>query len=1048
MFVDFFIWRPIFATVLAILITLAGAICIPTLPIAVFPEVTPPTVQVKATYTGAPAAVVESTVTVPLEEQINGVEGMIYMSSTSANDGSSIITVTFGVGYDLDIAAVDTQNRAQIAQPQLPDEVNRQGVTVKKQSPDFVIAVDLVSPDKSRDQLYLSNYASIHIVDVLKRVPGVGDVVVFGARDYAMRIWLNPDRLANLGLTATDVVSAIKEQNAQVPAGQIGQPPVPRGQRFQYPIVTQGRLSSVPEFENIIVRTRPDGSVVRIRDVGRVELGAQDYSTYAQVNTNPTINIAIYQLPGGNALDIAGRVRAEMQKLEARFPPGVGYTIVYDTTMFVRQSIREVLITLLEALGLVILVVFVFLQGWRATLIPAIAIPVSLIGTFALLKVMGFSINTLTLFGLVLAIGLVVDDAIVVVENVSRLLQEKRLGAREAARQAMAEVTGPIVATSLVLMAVFVPVAFTPGTSGQLYQQFALTIAVAVALSTLNALTLSPALCAVFLRPTEARGWFFRTFNAGFDRASAAYQRLVKRSARARMLVLVVFVALGGLTYYMFRTVPTGFVPDEDQGYIIVSIQGPDGMSLERTLEVTNRVNAMMRATPGVENVLAFAGFNFLNGTSASNMASVFPVLKPWAERTTPELAITGVLANVRRQIAGISEAVVVAFNPPPIRGLSATGGFQFQVQDYGAEDLRTLERVTREIIRRGSARPELIGLFSSFRASTPQLYLDIDRTKAKALGVSLSDVSATLQVYLGSFYANDFNKYGRVYRVFVQADEAARTQPADIGRLYVRNSKGDMIPLSTLATVHPQVGPQTVDHYNLFRTAQISGSAAPGYSSGQAITTMQELARDVLPAGMGYEWSGITYQELQAGNVAPLIFSLALVFVFLFLAAQYESWLMPSMVILAVPLALLGALTAQHLRGLSNDIYCQIGLVMLIGLASKNAILIVEFARRRREEGRSIEDAAMEAALIRLRPILMTSFAFILGVLPLTFASGAGAAGRRSLGTAVFGGMVVSTFLNLVVVPVFYVIIERLRERRSRRAGPAAPAQSPATPA
>ena len=1049
MFVDFFIRRPIFATVLALVITLGGAISIPRLPIALFPEITPPTVQVKATYTGAPSEVVEATVTTPLEEQINGVQGMIYLSSVSANDGSSVIVVSFDVGYDLDIAAVDVQNRAQIAQAQLPSDVTRQGVTVKKQSTDLTVVVNLISPDGSRDELYLSNYATINIIDVLKRIPGVGDVVNFVGQDYSMRIWLDPDKLANLGVAASEVVAVVREQNAQVASGQLGQPPAPKDQQFQYPIVTLGRLAEVSQFADIIVRTRPDGSVVRVRDVGRVELGAQSYNSYSRLNGQPSIPVGVFQLPGGNALDVANRVRAAMEQLQPRFPKGVSYRIAYDTTTFVRESIKEVLITLFEALGLVILVVYVFLQGWRATLIPAITIPVSLVGTFAIMQALGFSINTLTMFGLVLAIGLVVDDAIVVVENVSRQLEEGTADPREAAHRAMAEVTGPIIATSLVLMAVFVPVGFTPGTSGRLYQQFALTIAVSVALSAVNALTLSPALCAVILRPTSAHGWFFRGFNTAFNRSARAYERVVQRSAQRWAVVLVTFVALGGVTYYLFQTVPTGFVPDEDQGYIIVSIQGPDGAALDRTRAVGDRVNKILMDTPGIRDVLVIGGFNFLNQTTAPNVATLFVILKPWAERKSPDLQLAGIFQRIRKQFASINEAVVVAFGPPPIRGLSSTGGIQFQVQDLGGQDIQTLDRATQEMIRRGNARPDLVGLFTTFRASTPQIYVDIDRTKAKSLGVAISDVASTLQIYMGSLYVNDFNLYGRVYRVFMQADEAARAKAADIGRLYVKNAQGQMIPLSTLVSTRPQVGPQTVDHYNLYRTAPNTASPAPGFSSGQAIDAMESLAREVLPAGMGFEWTGIAYQELQAGNVAPIIFSLALAFVFLFLAAQYESWVMPFMVMLSVPLALLGALLAQHLRGLANDIYCQIGLVMLIGLASKNAILIVEFARRRREEGLTIEAAAMEAARIRLRPILMTSFAFILGVLPLTIATGAGAAGRHSLGTAVFGGMVVSTFLNLVVVPVFYVVIERLRERfGAAPVAPATPERADTTPA
>jgi hydrophobe/amphiphile efflux-1 (HAE1) family protein len=1024
--VNFFIQRPIFATVIAIIIVLAGGVTIFRLPVAQFPPITPPTIQVGAFYPGASAEVVERTVTTPLEQQINGVQGMLYLSSSSGNNGSSGITITFDIGTDLDLAAQDVQNRAQNALAQLPSEVVQQGVSVTKQSTDFTLAVNLISPDGRYDDAFLSNYADLHVSDVLRRIPGIGQVLLFGARTYAMRIWLDADKMASLGLTAMDVYNAVGEQNIQAAAGSIGQPPAPRDQQFQYTVTTQGRLTEAAEFEHIIVRTQADGSIVYLKDVARVELGSQDYSSFVRLNGGPTAFVAIYTLPGGNALDVASQVKAQMERLAKRFPEGMAHTIVYDTTSFVKESITEVLLTLVEAILLVLLVVFVFLQNWRATLIPAITIPVSLIGTFVLMKALGFSINLLTLFGLVLATGLVVDDAIIVVENVTRFMVEHGRQARQAAQEAMAEVIGPIIATSLVLMAVFIPAAFMPGVSGQLYKQFALTIACSVGISTINALTLSPALCAVFLRPEGARrGWFFRQFNRGFDRLGQAYGRTVKGLIRGWVPVLTVFVALLALTYYMFRLVPTGFIPDEDQGYFVVNIQGPDGSSLERTRQVVYRVEAMLRAMPGVADIVTFS--------TASNSASVFVVLTPWAERKAPDLQLGAIIGAARRQFAAISEALVVAFNPPAIPGLGSAGGFQFELQDVDGLGLQTLAEQTQQLVRQGAQRPELTGMFSSFSPNTPQLYVDLDRTKAKTLGIPISDIFLTLQALLGSMYINDFNMYGRVYRVFLQADENFRSSAEDIGRLYVRTSAGEMVPLSAVARVRPAVGPQSIAHYNLYRSAEINGTAAPGVSSGEAIAAMERLAEQTLPQGVGYEWTGIAYQEIQSGHLAPFLFALALILVFLFLAAQYESWSMPFIVLLAVPLALLGALTAQWLRGLANDVYCQIGLVMLIGLASKNAILIVEFARRRREEGLSVEEAAMEAALTRLRPILMTALAFILGVVPLVLASGAGANSRHSLGTAVFGGMIVSTFLSLAVVPVIYVIIERLREHGRR---------------
>ena len=1029
--VDFFIQRPVLATVVAILITLVGAISIPILPIAQFPDIAPPTVNVSATYTGASAEVVETTVTDPIEEQINGVEGMTYMESYSSNDGTMNINVTFDVGYDLDIANVDVTNQVQLATPLVPEEVSKYGISVEKQSPSLILAVHLISPDGSRDELFLSNYIGIQIYQTLQRIPGVGNLTIWGEREYSMRVWLNPDKLASLGLTTNDVALAISEQNLQVAAGSIGEPPVPDGQQFQYTITTLGRLETVEEFGDIIIRAESDGTVVRIEDVARIELGAQSYDQDSLLDGKPAIGIGIYQLPGANALDVDKQVRATMEQLKKNFPSGVDYKIVYDTTEFVTASIVEVVKTLFEAFILVFIVVFVFLQNFRATLIPAITIPVSLIGTFALINAFGFSINTLSLFGLVLAIGLVVDDAIVVVENVSRMLQEKDISPKEATSAAMKEVTGPIVATSLVLMAVFVPVSLMPGISGQMYRQFALTIAFSVGISAINALTLSPALCALFLRKeTGPKWWFYRKFNDGFDRFKNGYQGWVKELTARWKLVVIVFAVLMALTVFMFKIVPTGFVPEEDQGYFIVNIQGPEGSSLERTNATMKEIYEILINTPGVAHVVSISGLNFLTSSSDSNSGAMFPVLAPWSERKSKGTQIDSILASVRKKFAGIQGAQAVAFNAPAIQGLSSTGGFQFELEDRTNLGLDTLQKVMGEIIGAGQKRPELVGLFAYFSVNTPGLYIELDRTKTKTQGVSISEVFQTLQGYLGSLYVNDFNLYGQVYKVFIQADAQYRNTMDDISRLYVRTDRGDLVPLDTLIDVSKIVGPETITHYNLYRSAEIDGDNAPGYSSGQAMDTMQELADQYMPEGMGFEWSGISYQEIKAGNLAPLIFGLSLVFVFLFLAALYESWAMPFMVMLAVPLALLGAMTAQWLRGLSDDIYCQIGLVMLIGLASKNAILIVEFAKQRREEGMPVQEAAMTAALIRLRPILMTAFAFILGVFPLVVASGAGANSRHSLGTAVFGGMIVSTLLSLIIVPVFYVIIEDLRER------------------
>ncbi|MCF8129045.1 MAG: multidrug efflux RND transporter permease subunit [Deltaproteobacteria bacterium] len=1034
MFVDFFIDRPIFAGVISIVISLAGAVCVILLPIAQFPEITPPTVKVQATYTGANAEVVEKTVTTPIEEQINGVEGMTYMSSISSSDGTSNITVTFDVGYNLDIAAVDVQNRVTMAQPQVPEDVRKYGITTQKQSPDFVLIICLYSENTEYDDLFLSNYAAINIVDRLKRLPGVGDVEIFGEKKYAMRLWLNPDKLTSMDMTAMDVINAVQEQNVQVAAGSIGLAPSPPGQVFTYSINTLGRLSTPKEFEDIIVRTKKDGSVIRVKDVGRVELGAENYGWYAHLNGGKAACIGVFQLPGANALQVAKEVYANMEQLKDRFPAGLKYTAAYDTTLFVKESIIEVIKTLLIAMLLVFLVVYIFLQNWRATLVPAIAIPVSLVGTFAVLQAFGFSINTLTLFGLVLAIGIVVDDAIVVVENASRCIDEKGMAPKEATKEAMHEVTGPIIATTLVLMSVFVPVAFMPGITGQLYRQFALTIAFSVGISALNALTLSPALCAALLRKTPDRqAWFFRKFNQVFNWCREQYLKGVRWFIKAWVLVFLVFAGLLFATYYMFTIVPTGFVPSEDQGYFMVMLQTPEGSSLDRTEKVCDRVENILQNMKGIKDVVMIGGYNLLNSANDTSSAAAFVMLDPWDERTTPQLSLEGLMGTFMGEVSGINEAVIIPFPPPPIQGLSTTGGFEFELQDLTGGSLVELRAMAENLMAAARQEPVLTPLSTTFEVNYPQFYIELDRTKAKSLKVSISDVFNTLQTFLGSMYVNDFNKFGRVYRVFLQAEKNYRANREDISKLYVRAQDGSMVPLSALVKVKQIRGVQNVKHYNLFRTISLYGGNAPGYSTGEAIAAMEKLADENLTSEYGYDWTGTAYQEIKAGGMAPYIFSLALIFAFLFLAAQYESWVMPMMVMLAVPLAILGALLAQHIRGIANDVYCQIGLVLLIGLASKNAILIVEFARELRVRGTSIVEAAVQASRERLRPILMTAFAFILGVFPMVIATGAGAASRHSLGTAVFGGMLASTFLSLVLVPVLYVVLERLREGKKK---------------
>jgi HAE1 family hydrophobic/amphiphilic exporter-1 len=1030
MFVNFFIRRPVFAIVCSLLIILAGAIAIPSLPISEFPVIAPPQVSVGSFYTGANSVAVETSVTTLLEQAINGAEGMRYMSSSSGNDGSSNITATFDLTRNLDIAAVDVQNRISTTLGRLPAEVQTTGVVVNKNSGSFVLAAGFYSLDNRYDALFISNYLDVYVKDALKRVKGVGDVMIFGERKYSMRLWLDPVRMAARKLTAADVVNALREQNVQVAAGQVGQSPAVPEQGFQISVRAVGRLSEPKQFDNIVLKRGNDGSLVLLRDVGRAELGAESYAGNLRYNGFEAVGIGVMQLSNANALEVDRGVLAELERLSKQFPPGLKYQIAFDSTVAVGESINEVLKTLAEAILIVILVIFLFLQSWRSTLIPAITIPVSLIGTFAFVKLFGFSINTLTLFGLTLATGLVVDDAIVVIENVERHLEEGVASARKASEIAMGEVTGAVIATSLVLIAVFVPVAFFPGTTGRLYQQFALTIAFSIALSTFNALTLTPALSALLLKPAERpANPLFRGINTLLRKGTEAYKGSLGHLTAMRAAVMLLFFAGLAATYWLYRKVPTSFVPEEDSGWFITLVQAPSGASLQYTTAVTDKASQILGQNPDIQSVFSVAGFSFSG--AAPNHGVVFVNLKGFSERRGSEHSVQSVINKVRGPLSAISEATIVPFLPPPIEGLGIYGGFQFQLLQTGSGNPEELENVLREMIRRGSSRAELRGLFSSFTARDPQFLVSIDREKAKSLGVPFSQITSALQVYMGSQYVNDFDFNNRSYRVYVQADKQFRSQPHDLREFYVRAEDGKMVPLDSIARVQETTNPSIIPHYNLFRSAEINGSAAPGFSSGQAISAMEQVARQVLPVGYSFEWTGISLEEIQSGAQSFVLFGLGLLVVYLTLSAQYESFVLPFTILLAVPMAILGALGAQWARGLQNDVYCQIGLVMLIGLASKNAILIVEFAEQLQARGLSLPDATIEAARIRLRPILMTSVAFILGVLPLVFATGAGSAGRHSVGTTVFGGMIVSTVLNLFIIPVLYYVVRTLLPAR-----------------
>jgi len=1033
MFVDFFIKRPVFSTVCGLIILLVGAISIPTLPIAQFPDISPTQVSVTSNYSGASAEVVENAVTNIIEREINGVEGMKYMTSSSSNDGTSTITITFDPSRDKDIAAVDVQNRVSIAQPRLPQSVQQTGVRVSKESSNILMAIGLYTENGQYDNTFLSNYADIYLVDALKRQKGVGNVQIFGERKYSMRVWLDPNRLASRSLTPQDVVDALNEQNLQVGAGGIGQQPAPEGQMYQLDLRAVSRLTDTSQFEEIVLKTDDDGTLVKLKDVGRAELGAENYSTFLRFRGNDAVGLGINQLPGSNALDVARAVKTEMQTLAKTFPPGLKYQVAFDTTNYVETSLSEVLITLLIAIALVVLIIFLFLQDWRTTLIPSITIPLALIGTFAFIKIFGFSINSLSLFGLTLATGMVVDDAIVVVEDISTFIQ-KGMSPRQAATEAMHELFGAVIATSLVLMAVFVPVAFFPGTTGALYKQFALTIAFSIAISTFLALSLTPSLSGLLLRQGQAprgwMGWIFARINAFLDWIRRGYQRSLTFLTRFKAVVMGLFILSLAATVWLFLSVPTGFLPEEDQGYFITVVQGPEGVSLNYTSEVVNQVEEIILKEPEVVGTFAVGGFSFSGNTA--NSALIFTTLKPWDERKRPDQAVQAIIGKLFGAFAAIPEARIFPVNPPAIQGLGSFGGFSFQLQDRrGNESLEPLLQSFGQIL--GQANQPGSGLsqvFSTFAANTPQLLVEVDRNQAKALQVDIDDIFNTLQTLLGSQYVNDFTLQQRNYRVYVQADSQFRSNPEDINNLYVRSARDQMIPLGNLVKVTTTTGAQTINHYNLFRSIEITGSPAPGSSSGQAIQSMENLAAKVLTPGLGYEWSGTSAEELESGGQAPIIFGLGLVFVFLVLAAQYENFIDPVIIMLAVPLAIFGALLAQSMRGMVNDVYCQIGLVMLIGLASKNAILIVEFANQLREQGLSLTKAAIEASEQRLRPILMTALSTLLGIFPLAIATGAGAGSRQSLGTAVFGGMLIATFLSLFVVPILYIVVKSFSDR------------------
>jgi multidrug efflux pump len=1047
-FSRFFIDRPIFAAVLSIMIFLGGAIAMFALPVSEYPEVVPPSIVVRAVYPGANPRVLAEAVATPLEEQINGVENMLYMSSQATTDGVLTLTVTFRIGTDVDLAQVQVQNRVSQALPRLPEEVRQLGVTTVKSSPDLTMVIHLVSPDSRYNMIYLRNYALLQVKDVLARIPGVGQVLIFGAGDYAMRIWVDPQKVAARGLLAGDVVNAIREQNVQVAAGVIGGPPMRTPVDYQLSVNAHGRLLDEQEFGDIIIKAGANGELTRLRDVARIELAGGDYALRSQLNNKDAVAIPIFQAPGSNALQLSTNVRKTMEELKQNFPKGVEYRIVYDPTINVRDSIREVVKTLFIAILLVAITVVLFLQTWRASVIPLVAVPISIVGTFAVMLGFGFSINTLSLFGLVLAIGIVVDDAIVVVENVERNI-EAGLSPRDASYKAMEEVSGPIIAIALVLCAVFVPVAFLSGLTGQFYRQFALTIAISTVISAFNSLTLSPALSAILLQPRGAPpdrvtrvldrllGWIFRPFNHVFTRGSTGYGKVVGRVIRRSGVALAVYVVLVALTAFGFAKVPTGFVPTQDKQYLVAFAQLPDGATLDRTDAVLRRMAEIGLKQPGVANAVQFPGLSIQGFVNAPNAGIIFFPLTPFEERKSKEEYGLNIAGALNQKFSAIQDAFVAVFPPPPVQGLGTVGGFKLELEDRAGLGEAELSRATETLLNRGYQTPQLAGLFSGFRINVPQLYVDVDREKAKQQGISLTDLFQTMQIYLGSVYVNDFNRFGRTYQVIVQADAPYRATADNIAQLKVRNAGGAMVPLGSVIRVKESHGPDRGLRYNAYPAADINGGPAPGVSSGQAVAAMERLLAETLPNGIGYEWTELTYQQILAGNTAAFVFPLCVLLAFLVLAAQYESWSLPLAVILIVPMCLLFAITGVWLTRGDNNIFTQIGFLVLVGLACKNAILIVEFARELQLRGRTRIQAALEACRIRLRPILMTSFAFIMGVVPLVFSSGAGAEMRHAMGVAVFSGMLGVTFFGLVLTPVFYVVVQGLVERRTRVAEP-----------
>ncbi len=1031
----FFIRRPIFAMVIALITVIAGAICVVILPIQEYPEVTPPTVIVTANYVGANAYTVEETVTRPLEDQINGVKGMLYMDSSSTSSGSSSITVYFEPGYDLDIATVDVQNRVSMATPQLPAEVKQQGVVVDKQSPSVVCFVALTG-DERYDDKFLSNFVTINIIDELRRIPGVGKANNLGEKKYSIRVWLDPDRIKSMGLSPNDIIGSIQSQNKQAAIGRIGAAPTYKNQQVEFVLTSEGRLSQVKEFENIVVKFKDDGTLVYLKDIATVELGSENYGWNSLVNKKPAALVGIYQLPGSNALAIRKAVKEKMEELKVRFPAGVHYSIPYDTTLFVEVAINNVVETLIIAVILVVLTILLFLGSIRPTIIALIAIPVSLIGTFAVLQVAGFSINFLTLFGLILAIGIVVDDVILVVENVERIAgEEPDLTIPQVVKKAMIQLIGPIIATTLVLVAVFVPVSLMPGLTGSIYRQFALTICFSVIISSINSLSLSPALAAILIKRSKAGSQkfiLFRWFDTFFDKSTIIYLAIVEFLIRIRYLVVPIFFGLLAITYSLYTMVPSGFIPEEDKGALMVMFNLKPGSSIEKTAAVRREFEDLVLAIPGIKDLVIIDGFNILTSSLDSSAGAGFVSLTPWEERNTPELQVNAIIKAINVRGQAITDARVVAFNVPGIPGLGTVGGFDFRLQDYLAGDLNTFVNYSGKLIAEANKDPRIGMAYTTYAPNYPMLAIDVDRRKAAALGVEMSELYSTMQAYFGSYYVNDFSKFGKVYRVFVQADKNFRSEIRDIDKLFVKNYQGNMVPLSALISVKFETGPQNLTHYNMYRSITINGSAAPGYSSGQAMDAMSEIAERVLPAAktFGFDWSGMSYQEILAGNMTIYVFSFAILTVYLFLCAQFESWVLPIMILIPVPLVMLGAVVAQLLTGIENNLFAQVGMILLIGMSTKNAILIIEFCKEQRESGLSILESASSAARLRFRPIMMTIVSFLLGTLPLAMATGAGAMSMRSIGIVIVGGMIAATFVSTLLVPVIYVLLETLREK------------------